>query len=141
MGIFAAVLLYSAFWSGNEWIKQFFPSSIANIRKIYDFRQGAADFRIAILMILIIGPGEELFWRAYLQRRLSKQIGRFQAFVFVVFLYAGVHAASGNPYLVLAAFAGGLFWGWIYFRLESIIVNSASHILWDIAVFLLFPFH
>jgi hypothetical protein len=42
--------------------------------------------------------------------------------------------------LVLAAAVCGLFWGVLYLRTGSILLVAVSHTLWDIAVFVLFPF-
>jgi membrane protease YdiL (CAAX protease family) len=91
-------------------------------------------------MLLIIGPGEELFWRGFLQRNMSLQFGRILGFILTTVVYAGVHVASGNIMLVLAALVCGIFWGWLYLRYQSMIINVVSHTLWDISVFMLFPF-
>ena len=41
--------------------------------------------------------------------------------------------------LVLAAGVCGLFWGFLYLRTGSLLINLVSHTAWDIAIFLLFP--
>ena len=33
-----------------------------------------------------------------------------------------------------------LFWGWLYLRFRSPVLNIVSHTLWDLAVFVVFPF-
>ncbi len=55
-------------------------------------------------------------------------------------LYTAVHLASGNIMLVLAAAVCGVFWGWLYLRYRSPVLNIVSHTLWDLAVFVVFPF-
>ena len=42
--------------------------------------------------------------------------------------------------LVLAAMVCGIFWGLLYLRFESPLINMVSHTVWDIAVFIVFPF-
>ena len=42
--------------------------------------------------------------------------------------------------LLLAALVCGVFWGWLYIRFDSILLNAVSHTAWDVAVFLIFPF-
>jgi len=91
-------------------------------------------------MLLIIGPGEELFWRGYLQRRFGTKFGKMAGFILATTLYTAVHIATGNFVLVLAALICGLFWGWLYMRFNSMIINVISHTVWDIGVFLLLPF-
>ena len=55
-------------------------------------------------------------------------------------VYAVVHAGSGNPMLVLAAAVCGLFWGYLYLRTDSVLLVAVSHTVWDLAVFVVFPF-
>jgi hypothetical protein len=61
-------------------------------------------------------------------------------FIFATVLYTVVHIATGNMVLVLAALICGLFWGWLYMRYQSMLINVISHTVWDIGVFLLLPF-
>ena len=62
-------------------------------------------------MALLIGPGEEIFWRGYLQRRWQERFGAGRGFLFAAALYAAVHAGSGNVMLVLAAAVCGAVLG------------------------------
>jgi len=41
--------------------------------------------------------------------------------------------------LVLAAAAAGLFWGYLYHRFRSVLLNAVSHTLWDLVIFLVLP--
>jgi len=90
-------------------------------------------------MTLLIGPGEELFWRGFLQRRLQSHKGPFTGLLLSTAVYTLVHVGSGNLMLVLAAGICGLFWGYLYLRTGSIVINVVSHTAWDIAIFLLLP--
>jgi membrane protease YdiL (CAAX protease family) len=92
-------------------------------------------------MLAVIGPGEELFWRGYLQRKLSSKTGKWVGFIIALLMYTGVHIFTGNIMLILAAFICGLFWGWIYLKYNSMVINVISHTVWDIVVFLLLPFN
>ena len=139
-GLLAAVILFLLFYAGNHLIRMLFKDAGASISDVYSFRQDASPLRIGILMLLVIGPGEEFFWRAYLQRHFMKRFGQTAGFILATFLYAAVHVATGNPVLVLAALVCGLFWGWLYLRYRSMVINVVSHTLWDIAVFLIMPF-
>ncbi|MHB8093947.1 MAG: CPBP family intramembrane glutamic endopeptidase, partial [Candidatus Aminicenantales bacterium] len=89
--------------------------------------------------LCLIGPGEEFFWRGYIQRSWQKKMGAAALPLSVAF-YAAVHIASGNPMLVLAAAVGGLYWGILYQRSGSVLLVAVSHTLWDLAVFIFFPF-
>jgi len=141
LGIVAAVALFAVFYVGNILIRIVFEQAGTGIRNVYSFKQEAAPLRIALLMLLIIGPGEELFWRGYLQRRLGLKMGKMKGFILATFLYTVVHVATGNLVLVLAALICGIFWGWLYMRYKSMTINIISHTVWDIAVFILLPFN
>lgn len=141
LGIIAALALFAVFYVGNILIRMIFERAGEGIQNVYSFKQEAAPIRIGILMLLIIGPGEELFWRGYLQRRFSGKFGKMTGFILATALYTAVHIATGNIVLVLAAFICGIFWGWLYMRYKSMIINVVSHTVWDIGVFLLLPFN
>lgn len=141
LGIVAALALFAVFYVGNILIRLVFERAGEGIQNVYSFKQEAAPLRIAILMLLVIGPGEELFWRGYLQRRFSIRYGKYSGFIVATILYTVVHIATGNMVLVLAAFVCGVFWGWLYMRYKSMIINVVSHTVWDIGVFLLLPFN
>jgi membrane protease YdiL (CAAX protease family) len=139
-GLLAAAALYGVFWIGNEASRWLFPFAGSGIERVYGFKAGAALPRIVLLMALIIGPGEEIFWRAYLQRRWQARFGRWPGFLAAASLYALVHIAGGNVMLVLAAAVCGLFWGFLYMRTGSVLLVAVSHTVWDLAVFVLWPF-
>jgi len=140
VGLLAAVGLYAVFFAGNLLARRILPFAGAGISRVYGFKTGASPLRVIFLMALLIGPGEELFWRGYLQRNFQDRYGGFAGFLLATGLYALVHVGSGNPVLVLAAAVCGLFWGYLYLRTKSILLVLISHTIWDLAVFILFPF-
>ena len=94
---------------------------------------------MAFLIAFVIAPGEEIFWRGYVQRTLGRR-SMPRGLVLVVLAYGLVHLGSGSVTLVGAALVCGLFWGCLYQRFKSIWLNILSHALWDRAVFLVWPF-
>lgn len=139
LGILSAIALYGVFWFGNQATRILFEGAAREISAVYAFKQQAPPLRIVLLMVFIIGPGEELFWRGFLQRRFEDTMGGWTAWLAATAVYTAVHLASGNPILVLAAGVCGLFWGWLYWKRRSLLLNVVSHTLWDITVFLLLP--
>lgn len=139
-GLLSAALLYLFFFVCNKLSRLLFPWAGAGIDGVYAFKGGAAALRIGLLMTLVIGPGEELFWRALLQGGLEAERGPFKAFLLAAALYTGVHLFSFNPMLIIAAAVCGLYWGLLWLAFRSPLLNMVSHTLWDISVFLLFPF-
>ncbi len=138
-GILSAAALYLVFMVGNYFSEMIFSNASGEISSIYDFKGSASKLRIFILMLVIIGPGEELFWRGFLQAQLMKQFKPVWGFVLATILYTLVHILTGNFMLVMAAMVAGVFWGWVYYRFKSIAVNIISHIVWDITIFLILP--
>jgi hypothetical protein len=136
----SVLLLYFVFYAGNLLSRQWFPFADHQISGVYHFRGEASSLRIILLMALVIGPGEEFFWRGFVQRHLAERYGRVSGFLMATAVYAGVHIVTGNFMLAMAALICGLFWGWLYFRYHSMLINILSHTLWDIAVFVVFPF-
>lgn len=140
IGLLSAFLLYLLFFAGNYLSRKWFDFAGSDIAGVYGFKGDAPGIRIALLMLAVIGPGEELFWRGYLQRKLSLKTGKWAGLIIALLLYTGVHILTGNIMLILAAFICGLFWGWLYLKYNSMVINVISHTIWDIVVFLLLPF-
>jgi uncharacterized protein len=140
IGLLSAFLLYLLFFVGNYLSRKWFNFAGSGIEGVYRFKGDASGIRIAMLMIILIGPGEELFWRGYLQRKLSLKTGKWAGFIIALLLYTGVHIFTGNIMLIMAALICGLFWGWLYLKYNSMVINVISHTIWDIVVFLLLPF-
>jgi len=141
LGVISAALLYLLFFVGNILLQKLFPSSLDNLVAIYNLKSGRSSLRIGLFLGLIIGPGEELLWRGWLQRHWSKRLGKIAGLIAVALLYSAVHLASGNPVLVLAALVGGLWWGYQYLRFNSLLSNVISHLLWDLVIFIALPFY
>jgi membrane protease YdiL (CAAX protease family) len=140
LGLLAAAGLYAVFFAGDILARRLLPFAGSGISQVYGFKAGVSPLRVIFLMVLVIGPGEELFWRGYLQRNFQDRWGGVPGFLAATALYALVHAGSGNPMLVLAAAVCGLFWGYLYLRTKSVLLVLISHTVWDLAVFILFPF-
>jgi len=139
-GIASAAALYGVFAVGRALALRLFPFAAAGIDHVYALRTGVPILRVVLLIALIIGPGEELFWRGFFQERTGATTKPAFGFILTAVLYTAVHLASGNIMLVLAAAVCGVFWGWLYLRFRSPVLNIISHTLWDLAVFVVFPF-
>ncbi|MFO8235043.1 MAG: type II CAAX endopeptidase family protein [Bacteroidales bacterium] len=141
LGLLSAAILYAIFYIGNFVVRWMFDFAGENINNVYGFKGGAGALRIGLLMLFVIGPGEELLWRGYFQGAFAGTFGKYRGFVMGVILYTIIHLATGNTILILAALTGGIFWGWMYMRYKSMLMNIVSHITWDILIFLLLPLH
>ena len=140
LGVLSAAGLYAVFAAGRIAALRLFPFAGAEIGNVYALKAGVPVLRVVLLIALIIGPGEELFWRGFFQERTAATTRPLFGFVLTAMLYTAVHLAGGNIMLVLAAAVCGVFWGWLYLRFRSPVLNIVSHTLWDLAVFVIFPF-
>jgi len=138
-GAASAAGLYAIFQVGDLMARRIMPNGAGDIDAIYDLRSDQDERVIAARLVAVIGPAEELFWRGFLQERLSRRRGRWAGAALASAAYAGVHLASGNPTLVGAAGVAGAYWSVLAAAgvdVESLIV---SHVLWDIVIFLVAP--
>lgn len=138
-GVLSALLLYAFFYSGNFLLRKLFPFTDESISCVYSFKGNASTLRMGLLIAFLIGPGEEIFWRGYLQRHWQNWLGAVPGWLLSMALYSAVHLSSRNIMLVLAAGVCGLFWGALYLRYRSVVMVAISHTLWDLLVFLALP--
>ena len=143
-GVFLAFILWGVFWVGDLLSAKMFIFARPQVDSVYAMKDGFPSWLIAVLLIVLIGPAEEFFWRGYVQRTLSKVLGgkHAQDFAFLITtaVYALVHVWSFNFMLVMAAMVAGAFWGIIYrFHPKALGALIVSHALWDVLVFILMP--
>ena len=139
VGVAAAMVLYLVFFVGRPVLAQLVPDAAAQIGSIYALRAQAPWWVIVPLLVCVIAPGEELFWRGLVQWGLVRELGPSLGWAVGTAIYGGVHAAARNPMLVVAALAAGGFWGWLYLRTGRIAPVIVSHVLWDLVVFFIVP--
>ena len=140
LGIALAALLWGVFWVGDKVACRMFSFAEGEIGSIYSMKDGTSPWLIGPLLLLVIGPAEEIFWRGFVQRQLSLKINPTWAFVLTTAIYALVHIWALNFMLVVAAAVVGGVWGLLY-RLwpKSLWTLIISHAVWDVVVFLIFP--
>ena len=133
LGIGIAVALWGVFWLGDKVSSWMFDFARPQVDSIYGMKEGESPWLLAALLLLLIGPAEEIFWRGYVQRTLSKRWNPNAGFVVATLIYALVHAGSCNFMLVMAALVVGAAWGALYRffpnRFAAIIL---SHAVWDV---------
>ena len=143
-GVALAFALWCVFWVGDKTSAWLFDFARPQVDSVYAMKSGLPTWIIAVLLLLLIGPAEELFWRGYVQRTLASILGGRHpadaAFAITAALYALVHVWSFNFMLVMAALVAGLVWGFLY-RLcpKALPALVISHALWDVLVFIWMP--
>ncbi|MFB3852222.1 MAG: lysostaphin resistance A-like protein [Vicinamibacterales bacterium] len=138
-GLASAVVLYSLFFAGNVLAPYVVPGASSQVGGIYGLGEGSSRLWIFLLLFFVTGPGEEIFWRGFLQDRLEKRLGVVPGYVVAALVYGGVHVFSGNVMLVLAALVAGGFWGLMYVWKHDIAALIVSHSLWSSFIFAVAP--
>ena len=140
LGIALAAALWGVFWLGEFFSTLLFDFARGQVDSIYGMKEGENPLVLTLLMLLIIGPAEEIFWRGFIQNRFSARWNPNTGFIVTTLVYSLVHLSKFNFMLIMAAMVAGLVWGLAYRffpeRLGAIII---SHALWDCAVFIWFP--
>lgn len=139
-GILIAAVLWVLFWIGDKVSQSLFSFARPEVDSIYAMKEGENPWILSLLLLCIIGPAEELFWRGYVQRTLSTRWGANAGYAAATLAYTLVHVPSLNLMLLLSALVCGIVWGGLFRlmprRFPSILL---SHALWDAAVFVWFP--
>lgn len=140
IGVISGVALYFLFFVGDLALTILPGSFDKQVLKIY------VHFKLEwvwhyLVLIFIIVPGEEIFWRGFVQKRLMKHMNK----VIAVFVAASFHAAalyfSGFTILMLAAFLSGLVWGFLYMWKRSIPLVIISHLTFDLLLLIILPLY
>lgn len=140
-GVLSAAVLYFVFYLGNIMAGYIFSGAQHQVGGIYSLGDGTSKVLVFPLLFFITGPGEEIFWRGFLQRQMMERQGDLQGYLYTTLIYAGVHVFSGNLILVLAALVAGAFWGAVYLWKRDLLLQITSHSIWSAFIFAVFPIH
>jgi len=139
LGVLTGLLLYFVFWLGFQAIQVLHLPFEKTIRKLYRWYSPHVFWQY-IALVLVAAPGEELFWRGFIQKTLLKYFSPIWSILSAALLYASVNIYSGSLLLVFSAFFSGFVWGLLYFWKKSMPLVIVSHIIFDIMIFIILPF-
>ena len=139
IGIISAAILYLIFFIGDMAVRSLFDFAKVEIENIYSTKSQASTMKIGLLLLFVIAPAEEIFWRGFVQRRYSERWGKWRGLVLAVTLYSLVHIWSFNLMLIAAAMVAGIFWSLLYLKYNSIVPGIISHAVWDLFIFVIYP--
>lgn len=139
-GAAVAAVLWGIFLAGDKISSEIFGFARPQVEMIYGIKDGMSPWLLSALLLFLIGPAEELFWRGYVQRTLSERWNADKGAAATLAAYTLVHLPSGNFMLIAAAFTAGAVWGLLYrFFPERLWAAVISHAIWDAAIFVWFP--
>lgn len=140
-GVLSGVLLYGIFWLARYVQNLILPEWGDHLRHVYRFGIGASELRIMLTIGFLIGPGEEIFWRGFIQDFFSESEGPWKGLLIGVALYVVAHLVTLNPMLTGAAIVAGGYWALLYRFFKSVTLNIASHVVFDLLAFVILPFN
>ncbi|MGQ9843050.1 MAG: lysostaphin resistance A-like protein, partial [Spirochaetota bacterium] len=108
--------------------------------QLLNFYQGnIKSLESMIIMVAIIAPCEELFFRGFAQYNLSFFFGKYGGIVIAALLYSIPGMAAQSLYLAVLFFSIGIIIGLIYSRVKSLVQATLLHAIIIIFMYL-FPF-
>jgi membrane protease YdiL (CAAX protease family) len=140
LGVLLAAALWGVFWVGDRLSSLMFDFARPQVDMIYGMKEGENPWVLTFLMLFIIGPAEEIFWRGFVQRGIAMRSTANMAFIVTLLIYGLVHIWKFNFMLIMAAFVCGFVWG-IAYRLwpKQLFALIISHAVWDTLVFVVWP--
>ncbi|MBP5477534.1 MAG: CPBP family intramembrane metalloprotease [Paludibacteraceae bacterium] len=153
LGIVIAAVLWGVFWIGDKVSQWMFPSfARMQVDTVYALKEKGSTQLIGWLMLCLIGPAEEIFWRGYVQASFCRMFranppqwlrrlpAEWSAMIVSTAVYTLIHLPAMNFMLLMSALVCGVIWGGLYaFRRDWLPAVIVSHALWDAAVFVWFP--
>lgn len=137
-GVASGVVLYALFAAGYALLKLLPVSAEEHVSSIYALFSPVFIWHYIVLVLIII-PGEELFFRGFIQKRLGHYMNQWIAMLLAALFYASIYIFSGEWLWMAAALVGGLFWGTLYIWRKSIPLLIISHLIFDLLFIVFFP--
>ncbi|MGM9928217.1 MAG: lysostaphin resistance A-like protein [Bacillus sp. (in: firmicutes)] len=139
LGVLSGIGIFGLFYVGTLLIDFFhFKALTKDITQLYKTYSPELLFHYIVLFIFII-PGEEIFWRGYVQTKIDKMFKATVAVPLAVLMYALPLVYSGNNALILAGVVAGLAWSLLYQWKKSLSLVIASHLAFDLLLLIIFP--
>jgi hypothetical protein len=129
MGVGSGLLLYVATRVVVE-IATRLPSLEASVMGIYGWSAGVSPMAIWALTLLLVVPGEELFWRGLVLPELQRSTSLVAGAVLTWLGAVGVTALWSSAPLLAAAVVGGAVWTALGAWSGGVLAPIASHLVW-----------
>lgn len=137
-GLLSGISLYIVFFTG-DWLFSLLPGSLdKQINKIYSLFSFKWIWHYLVLFFIII-PGEEIFWRGFVQNKLMRYMNMKKAILVTASLNAAAFISSEFTVLIIAAFVSGIVWGGLYVWKRSMPLIIISHLIFDLLLLIIWP--
>jgi membrane protease YdiL (CAAX protease family) len=134
LGVVAALALYAVtrlfLWAACGGLTDALSRPLAEVMGRFHTRALGP----ALVLGLLVAPGEELFWRGVVQAHLARKLPTAAAVVAATALAVCAALATGEPFLALATAPTYAAWGALTAWRRSLVPALVSHALWSVLV-------
>lgn len=141
IGVVSAALLYAVFYAGNAAIADLHPFGISQTSEgsIYGLIASPSNpLALQVGVLVFDAAGYESFFRGALLGRLRGRLGVGAVFL-VALVDASIHLVSLNPLWVATTFVADAAWGLTFYLSGDLGSSMTSHLVWDLAIFIVAP--
>jgi uncharacterized protein len=141
IGAVSAALLYLVYFAGGAAVDAFHPFGMTSASEsaIYSLIASPSNpIYLQAVVLLFDSAGYESFFRGVLQARLQPRFGVYSAPA-IALIDAAVHVITLNPIWIGGTFISDLVWGLTYHYGKGTQASFTSHLLWDLAIFIIRP--
>ncbi len=96
----------------------------------YGWAKGTSRLQVIALSLLVVVPGEEVFWRGLVQGRLASAMALAGAAGLAWLIYIGANVPARSVPILAAAVVGGALWVGLAWWSRGICASLASHMVW-----------
>ncbi|MBC6126951.1 CPBP family intramembrane metalloprotease [Listeria welshimeri] len=126
-GIFSGIVLYIIFYIG-AFILKVRPGGLDNSLEAAFNKYSTNSLIIWSLLIIAIIPGEEIFWRGFVLKRLNQYFNHWFSNIFAAVLCMVMMLPSGNFAAIIGIFVASLVWNVMYSYRPSLLMVYLSHL-------------
>ncbi|MBU8907782.1 type II CAAX endopeptidase family protein [Desertibacillus haloalkaliphilus] len=139
IGTMTGIGLYSLYALGKWLIVVTDVPLLDQLEALYAMIQPIEWWHYLLLFTIVI-PGEELFWRGFVLKRLIRHgVKPIYAVIGASLLYASANIYAGSLLLLVATVLAGLLWSTLYLWKRNIWLCIFSHLIFDLFLLVLFP--
>lgn len=139
IGLTSGIILYGIFVLGDSLFKWLDIKVLSkDVSQLYKHFSPSLLWHYLVLFIIII-PGEEIFWRGFIQKTIMHRFQMRTTIIISALLYTLPMLYSQNLALILSGLVAGIMWSALYQWKKSLSLVIMSHMIFDLLLIVLFP--
>ncbi|HSJ37821.1 MAG TPA: type II CAAX endopeptidase family protein [Planococcus sp. (in: firmicutes)] len=138
-GISAAVVMYAVLFAGYHLLQSLGVGSARSTAEFLSIFTPGSVWHLLLLMFIVV-PGEELFWRGFVQQQLKQYVPVSIAIPIASVLFGFTLWLADFWPGIFAGTAVGLILGYLYEKKRSMPLLIIAHLVLMVLIFIIFPF-